>query len=683
MTTLRLEDDVMHVSMLARLLRAAEYLEHGYTRVSSKLRPEQRRVVDRFDELLLDRVTQPDPSDTSPFWRIVLPPRTGKTVVAAHIVARTGLTAVFVVPTRTLVSQVVAEMHRHVPDVAVGVLHGGDEQIVDGGVNVVTYQILQSRIRRNMEIPGPIRRAGVIFVDEAHHAMTVARMRLLSGMFDADALRIGLTATPDYSRTRRLCHHFPTTIAEMGVAAAMRRNLLAPARAWIAEVDVDASTVRLHGGDYDASALGELMSAAPFFRAAELFRYDRRNAGMRALLCCVSRQQAYDLQQYLDRHRPRGTPRPQLILGDTPHDDRAEILERYEHGDVDTLIQVGVLIEGWNSPRCKLLIDLAPSYSIVRATQKYFRAMTRNGDQEARLYVLLPRDLPALPVLPPDLLGAPLEGYETGTLLGKQSTASIERPLSTGDATKIAGVRLRRRVLLSCSLEPPTLCGDDLETTREVLNSCPEFTPSSGRTEFRGLLFRHTAFSGSGALLLRHLRVQTYNAWMARLYPAAVTARMLGEASPDDVAVDEPHRIERILRDHGLDPAVWRAAGGYVDLYEASPEEVIIAREEAELVRRLLQELRPREQTILEQRFGLAGFEPMTFTEIGAYWERSTERMSQITRKCLRQLRIWWRHDYYADAGARLGARSLPRSKGVKVASARVKRRGELCRCDP
>ncbi len=104
-----------------------------------------------------------------------------------------------------------------------------------------------------------------------------------------------------------------------------------------------------------------------------------------------------------------------MILGETPNKEREHILSGFKHGRVDTLIQVGVLIEGWDAPQCKLLIDLAPTLSLVRATQKYFRVMTRYQDKEARIIVLLPKNIHKPPILPIDLFLQPGETYQVPT----------------------------------------------------------------------------------------------------------------------------------------------------------------------------------------------------------------------------------------------------------------------------
>jgi superfamily II DNA or RNA helicase len=121
----------------------------------------------------------------------------------------------------------------------------------------------------------------------------------------------------------------------------------------VAEVDHASSSVRMMAGEYDRDTLGRLMSSAPFFKAAEAFRYAGVNREKAALICCATRQQAHDLCQFLIVHRPAGSAAPALLLGETSRADRDRALTDFETGAIDTLVQVGVLIEGWSSLRCK------------------------------------------------------------------------------------------------------------------------------------------------------------------------------------------------------------------------------------------------------------------------------------------------------------------------------------------
>jgi hypothetical protein len=472
-------------------------------------------------------------------------------------------------------------------------------------------------------------------------------MAFLGNGFPRTALRVGLTATPDYNAKRRLAHHFPKLIFEVSLYEAFEMELTAPLRLFVAEVDVDASKVRLIAGDYDADSLGRLMSAAPIFRAAELFRYHEENRFTPALFSCSSRRQALDLKAYLDRHRPLSCPEPEVILGETPEDSRIDILNRFEDGTIDTLIQVGVLTEGWNSPRCKLLIDIAPSLSRVRATQKYFRVMTKSGNAEARIYVIIPAHLSAMPVLPTDLFGNPLEDYECGTLVSISKSSGARRRQQYLP-TPIEGVRLRKRVVFEHGFEKPTLDKRNLPALRRVVASSEAFDVEKpcGFLAFHSLHFDHRKFVGTGGLLLDHCGVRdrfSYHDFMTRLFPEAMAGLLLGIGDPLSQRFSNDSDLARLL-DDGNEPAAsrwygWVALGGHLEDTALSPEEAVIRRETYSKLWMMIGGLKPRERSLLLEYFGLDRKGVCTLRELGDTHEISSSRVAQIIAKAIRKLR--------------------------------------------
>jgi hypothetical protein len=200
---------------------------------------------------------------------------------------------------------------------------------------------------------------------------------------------------------------------------------------------------------------------------------------------------------------PRGAPRVGLILGDTKTDQRKQLFADFEAGAVDTLLQVGVLIEGWDSAACKVLIDLSPSLSLVRSAQKYFRVLTAHAESEARIYVLLPTGLSGLPMLPNDLFGASLRHYECGALMGPEgsrdsSSTALELP-------PLERVRARPKLVHHARLERPLLPRGDRAAVLEVIS--PWLGGNAPRTIAQLLRHRfdHPLFVGSGYALLRWL----------------------------------------------------------------------------------------------------------------------------------------------------------------------------------
>lgn len=684
--------------MEARLVHAATRLD---TRVGPEnapgavqLRSEQARVFADFATYLTDIATRPACGPVRPFCRIIQPPRTGKTVVAGHIIDRAGLTATFIVPTRTLVEQTVRELRRQLPGVKIGSYYGEVKRVVEHGVNVVTYAMLQ-KSGRHGELPQPICTAGLVLVDEAHHAMTPARTALLQQAFDPLAIRIALTATPDFDEERALCRFFPDLVHEITLEEALELELLAPLRVWVAEVDADASSVRFISDDYDFETLGRLMSTAPFFRAVEVFRYDPDNQDRACLIACASRQQAYDLYQYLCQHRPAGRPAPRLILGDTAPDKRRSRLEQFERGEIDTLIQVGVLIEGWNAPRCKLLLDLAPSASRVRATQKYFRVMTRHAGAEARIFVLLPRDLPSLPVVPMELFGRSLTEYECGQVIGGgDDPGAGVAPIQRLAGTPVEGVHLRKRIVLTARLEKPALDPGRRDDVRAVIASCPDFDPAvpCGLHRFRGLLFQHPLFFGRGEFLLRWLGVSArrdqYHALLDRLYPEHAADRMLAqeqEAYRDAWCAADREHFEQALVGEPTSEAcgpeepfasTWRALTGVIETSPESAEDLLIQREREAVVGDLVEQLPVRKRRMVIARFGLFGQPEGTLEQVGALEDISRERVRSIVSLALRRLyKLMLRPEYREVFG--LLTRQEQRERAQEDAAQRLVERPE------
>jgi len=625
------------------LLRAAERLEDendtSRARTASNLRPDQESVFRAVGWYLTDIATRPASERKPAFARLVQPPRTGKTVVAAHVIGHSGLCATFVVPSRTLVRQTCEELRAHLPGIRVGRFDGEQVHVVRKGVNVTTYAMLHAQSKRG-PLPKPLRSAPLVFVDEAHHAMTDARMAIFREAFDEDAIRIGLTATPDYDAQRSLARHFPDLIHEIALEEAMALGLLAPARVWVADIDEDGSRVRMVGGDFDSETIGRLLSSAPAFEAARQFRYAPSERGKAAMIACASRQQAYDLVRFLERHRPKRSPAPRLLLGETPRATREAVLDAFEQGTCDTLVQVGVLIEGWTSPRCKLLIDLSPSVSRVRATQKYFRAMTCSGDDEAHLFVVLPSHLPAPPVLPMELFGQAGE-YAMGGLVGDTEPGdSRARPVRRYEHSPIQGVSLRQRMLVATALARPNLERGDRKTLAKVLSSCPQFASDAPPTHdrFRWMMFSHEAFSGHGAFLLRWLGFPSsragYAAMLSAVFPEFDALALLDERQSAGgvrpCAADVAHLQSAIRGEvQGSDGLTGiaegaRALSGGDDEPIRTPEEALQAAELSSwTLLSLVTALPARYRVALCSRFGLGTWRELFLDDAGDLIGRS------------------------------------------------------------
>jgi superfamily II DNA or RNA helicase len=631
-------------------------------KTASRTRPDQNNVFNDLVEYVADASERPA-VDALPMGRIILPSRTGKTVIAGKFIGESGLTATFLVPTKTLLEQAVGDLRKLLPGAPVGCYYADGKKLVERGVNVITYQSLVGMWSEKGKLLPPLARSALVFADEGHTAMTARRMMALTKGFDPKAPRIAMTATPDYDFERALGKYFPDLIHELSLGEAMDLDLLAPVRVWVAEVDADASRVRMIAGNYDEVELGEIMSSAPFFKMANIFRYHPDNIGRSALICCSTRRQAAELRAYLIKFRPQDRPKPALVDKDTSREKRAKLMAGFENGKIDTIINVRAMLLGWNSPHCKVLIDLAPSTSHVLAMQKYFRPMTKWGNREARIYLLTPSNLPKMPLLPTDFFFFGDGEYRCGDLIASRNRTKTEESSSPVLRRKslIAGVTLKSRIVLAQRFERPKLDPGDRESVRAVClsNSAIKADKICGYQRFRWLYFDHELFKGHGWQLLRFLGVASdkikYLSFMAGMFAEAAREQYLEIAGMtveerrrvEDISCyeDAVYFVERVSNCGSVGVTLRRSMQqGSRALFGPecpSPETIAVGKETFSLVLKALNNseiLTPKEKDILRLRFGLDG-EELTLDEVGLRYERSRERMRGMEEQALGKIR--------------------------------------------
>ena len=102
--------------------------------------------------------------------------------------------------------------------------------------------------------------------------------------------------------------------------------------------------------------------------------------------------------------------------------------------------------------------------------------------------------------------------------------------------------------------------------------------------------------------------------------------------------------IQMGLRVYGAAPQSWRDGEGHpfddvvAEATTAAPADVLDTRDELQKVLGLVDQLEPREATILRARFGLHGEEPATLNEVGVRLGMTRERVRQIERDALAKL---------------------------------------------
>ena len=235
--------------------------------------------------------------------------------------------------------------------------------------------------------PGNISSAyTVVICDEAHTALgekTAAAIREWTG-----PIFIGMTATGALI-ARHVTDLFPTQTSRFDLAQAARRGVIAPLRCvrippgpgvrTIAKVPLRRGEVDT---EFDQEMLAELLDQLPFNLAAANL-YKTRFNGMPGVVYAAGVRHAYNLAEAF---REEGI-KAEGVSGETPKRQLAEILAKYERGDIDVLINAQLLAEGWNSPRATVCFHLAPTASKRIYQQRVGRVTRRHPGKEAGIVV--------------------------------------------------------------------------------------------------------------------------------------------------------------------------------------------------------------------------------------------------------------------------------------------------------
>jgi ribonuclease E len=331
------------------------------------------------DDAQLDEQPE-DPNAAKRFW-FEHATGAGKTVAALGFVeaSRTG-GVLILTHRRNLVDQFHGELRDRGYAKRISPALLGDKDPGNGPVTVETYQWF---VRNAGKISDAY---SIVICDEAHTALgekTSASIRNWGG-----PIFVGMTATGALI-ARHVTDLFPTQTSRFDLAQAARRGVIAPLRCvrippgpgvrTIAKVPLRRGEVDT---EFDQEMLAELLDQLPFNLAvADL--YKTRFNGVPGVVYAAGVRHAYNVAEAF---RDVGL-KAQGVSGETPKRELAEILARYERGDIDVLVNAQLLAEGWNSPRATVCMHLAPTASKRIYQQRVGRVTRRQPGKEAGIVV--------------------------------------------------------------------------------------------------------------------------------------------------------------------------------------------------------------------------------------------------------------------------------------------------------
>jgi len=200
----------------------------------------------------------------------------------------------------------------------------------------------------------------LLVIDEAHHAAADSYRRIIdrAQKINPDVKIFGVTATPNRGDKKGLRPVFSNVADQVFIGELIASGHLVPPRTFVIDVGAQEAlkSVRKTVDDFDMKAVDAIMNKSPITDA--VIRHWREKAGNRqTVVFCSTVNHARNVR---DAFVADGISAG-MVYGDMGTKARRIVLQSYDEGDIQVLINVAVLTEGWDHQPTSCIILLRPS----------------------------------------------------------------------------------------------------------------------------------------------------------------------------------------------------------------------------------------------------------------------------------------------------------------------------------
>lgn len=306
----------------------------------------------------------------------VLPTAAGKTVVFSEIIKRLWreheCRVLVLAHRKELVEQAEKKLLSVWPDAPVGVMAAGLGRREVRPITIASRDTIAPIIEHF--------RADVAIIDEAHNIPPKDDTRYRKIINALGAAVVGFTATPYRTGAGVIYGEdklFSGVCYEKKIGEMIDEGWLCPPTSKQVAGEINVDNVRTTAGDYNFGDLDKAARAEGLVAKA-IDEWQRLAVGRHAtIFFAVSVAHAELILSELAR---RGLPAP-LVTGETPAGLRKATLERFEAGNIQRIVNVGVLTEGYDCPRVDCICLMRPTKSLGLYLQMVGRGFRLHPDK--------------------------------------------------------------------------------------------------------------------------------------------------------------------------------------------------------------------------------------------------------------------------------------------------------------
>lgn len=285
------------------------------------------------------------------------PPRTGKTVIMAEIARRAtakGNRILFVVHRKEIVDQVI-------------------KTFSDDGVDMSLAKIgMVQTITRHVEA---LKEPSIIFIDEAHHALSKTYRKILDAF--PNALKLLFTATPIRLSGEGFTEIADDLIVGKSIQWLIDNQFLAPLD-YYAPNQLNANDLKIkRNGEFDEKSIEEAFKPKVYGNVVATFK--QLSATKQAIAYTYNVASA---ERLANQFIVNGIS-AKAVSGNTPKDERDQIISAYRNGKIQVITNAELFTEGLDLPNVDTVVMLRPTQSLSLYLQFAMRSMNPRKGKRA------------------------------------------------------------------------------------------------------------------------------------------------------------------------------------------------------------------------------------------------------------------------------------------------------------